>query len=114
MKNETHRPWGHYKILFREPGLQVKRIEVHPGLRFSLQKHLKRSERWIVVSGIGLATVGSKEVFVKKGSFLEIPIGKIHRLKNTGKIPLVFIEIQFGDYLGEDDIVRLEDDFGRS
>ncbi len=110
---ENQRPWGRYEILFREPGLQIKRIEIHPGLRFSLQKHQKRSERWVLVSGVGLATIGSKEVPVKKGSFLEIPIGEIHRLKNTGKTPLVFIEIQFGDYLGEDDIVRLEDDFGR-
>ena len=91
----------------------MKRIEVKPGLRFSLQKHLKRSEKWVVVAGSGVATVGKREVPVKQGTILEVPCGEIHRMKNAGKDPLVFIEVQFGDYLGEDDIVRLEDDFGR-
>lgn len=112
--DESKRPWGRYDILRREPGIQVKRIEVDPGKRFSLQKHQKRSERWIVIAGAGLATVGQKEIPVGKGSFLDIPIGEIHRLENTGKSPLIFIEVQFGDYLAEDDIVRLQDDFGRS
>ena len=107
------RPWGHYEILHKEAAIQVKRIVVKPSLRFSLQKHLKRSERWVVISGSGVATLGEKQIPVKKGSFLEIPLGTVHRLHNTGSEPLVFIEVQFGDYLGEDDIVRLEDDFGR-
>ena len=107
------RPWGGYQILHKEPGVQVKRIEVAPGFRFSLQKHMKRSEKWIVTAGSGVATVGKKEIAVAKGSFLEVPCGEIHRMHNTGKESLVFIEVQFGDYLGEDDIVRLEDDFGR-
>ncbi len=111
---KSSRPWGHYEVLHRESGTQVKRIEVYPGLRFSLQKHLKRSERWIVVSGAGVATVGKEDLPVQKGSFLEIHVGQVHRLKNTGSVPLVFIEVQLGDYLGEDDIVRMEDDFGRS
>ena len=107
------RPWGGYEVLHQAPGTQVKRIEVKPGLRFSLQKHLKRSEKWIVIAGSGIATVGSREIAVTKGVFLDVPCGEIHRMQNTGKELLVFIEVQFGDYLGEDDIVRLADDFGR-
>jgi mannose-6-phosphate isomerase-like protein (cupin superfamily) len=108
------RPWGNYRILHREPGMQVKRLEVKPGMRFSLQKHNHRSERWIVVAGAGTATLGKKDIAVSKGSFIEVPCGEPHRMANTGTDFLVLIEVQFGDYLGEDDIVRLEDDFGRS
>ena len=111
--DQSKRPWGYYKILHREPGIQVKRIEVKPGLRFSLQTHKHRRENWIVIKGSGIATVGSKEISVKKGSYVEIVVGQKHRLYNTGKGPLAIIEVQFGDYLGEDDIVRLDDDFGR-
>ncbi len=111
--NFDTRPWGSYRILHKEPGIQVKRIEVNPDLRFSLQRHLKRAEKWIIISGIGLATLGKKEIKVEKGTFLEVPCGEVHRMHNTGNDPLVFIEVQFGDYLGEDDIVRLHDDFGR-
>ena len=113
MKGET-RPWGDFKILLREPGIQVKRIEVRPGLRFSLQKHKKRSEKWIVISGTGVATVKDKETPVKAGDYFDVPCGEIHRMQNTGKIPLVLIEVQFGDYLEEDDVVRLHDDFSRA
>ena len=109
----NQRPWGHYEVLLKESGIQVKRIEIKPGQRFSLQKHLKRSEKWIVIAGAGTATIGNKEIFVSIGSFIEVPCGQIHRLKNTGREPLVFIETQFGEYLEEDDIVRLEDDYGR-
>ena len=108
------RPWGNFKILLREPGIQVKRIEVSQGLRFSLQKHNKRSENWIVISGQGTATVKNKELPVSAGAYLEVPCGEIHRMQNTGKVPLVLIEVQFGDYLGEDDVVRLQDDFARA
>jgi len=108
------RPWGHYKILHQEPGIQIKRLEIKPGSRFSLQKHSKRIEKWIVLSGNGSATIGTKECLVNRGTMIEVPCGEVHRMHNIGKIPLVFIEIQFGEYLGEDDIVRLEDDFGRS
>lgn len=94
--------------------MQVKRIEVKPGLRFSLQKHLKRSEKWIIVSGRGIVTLGKRKVSVQPGSFIDVPKKKIHRMQNTRKTPLVFIETQFGDYLEEDDIIRIEDDFGRS
>ena len=112
MSGET-RPWGSYKVLHKEPGIQVKRIEIKPGKRFSLQKHLKRTEKWILVKGTALVTLGKKEVTVAAGSFIEVPRGKIHRMENKGRGRLVFIEVQFGDYLGEDDIVRFEDDFGR-
>ena len=113
MKNEIHRPWGHYEILHREPGVQVKRIAIHPGMRFSLQTHKQRSERWVVVAGRGMATVGQNEIQVQKGSTIEIAVGQVHRLHNNGREPLVIIEVQMGDYLGEDDIQRLADDFGR-
>ena len=108
------RPWGNFKILLREPGIQVKRIEVKPGLRCSLQKHNKRSEQWIVISGKGIATVRNEEILVGPGKYLEVRRGDTHRMQNTGRKPLVFIEVQFGDYLGEDDIVRLQDDFARA
>jgi mannose-6-phosphate isomerase-like protein (cupin superfamily) len=111
--NYEERLWGNYLVMHREPGMQVKRLELKPGVRFSLQMHARRSERWIVVAGEGLATVGKRDIPVKKGSFIEVPCEEVHRLKNTGHSPLVVIEVQFGDYLGEDDIIRLEDDFGR-
>ena len=107
------RPWGRYEILLKEPGVQVKRIEVNPKSRFSLQKHSRRSEKWIVIAGKGAATLGEKTVSLKPGSFLDIPRGLIHRVRNNGLKPLVLIEVQFGSYLGEDDVERLEDDFGR-
>ncbi len=112
MESDT-RPWGRYEVLLKSEGCQVKRIVVDPGMRFSLQKHARRSERWIVVSGEGKATVGHAEVPVQRGSYVDVPLGAVHRMHNTGKSPLVFIEVQLGDYLGEDDIVRLEDDFSR-
>jgi mannose-6-phosphate isomerase-like protein (cupin superfamily) len=107
------RPWGGYRILLEEAGFKVKRIEVNPQLRFSLQKHGRRAEKWIVVSGEGTVTLGEREISVKRGSVIEVAIGQTHRMHNTGKEPLVFIEVQLGDYLGEDDIVRLADDFSR-
>ena len=107
------RPWGNYEVLHKENGFQVKRLEVNPRSRFSLQQHMKRAEKWIVVSGMGLATVGKKETPVKTGSIVEIPVGEVHRMENTGEEPLVMVEVQFGNYLEEDDIVRLEDDYDR-
>ena len=114
VKKFERRPWGNYQVLHREAGIQVKRIEIHPHSQFSLQKHRKRAERWIVVAGKGAAIIGSKKIAVREGSFLDIPKSTIHRLRNTNsKKPLVFIEVQFGNYLGEDDIIRFADDFGR-
>jgi mannose-6-phosphate isomerase-like protein (cupin superfamily) len=108
------KPWGSYQVLDAGAGYQVKRVEVEPGLRLSLQKHARRAEKWTVVSGQGLVTLGAKSVPVKAGSCIEIPAGELHRIQNTGTARLVFIEVQLGDYLGEDDIVRVEDDFNRA
>lgn len=108
------KPWGSYIVLHKGPDFQVKRVEVNPKLRLSLQKHAQRSEKWMVVSGSGVATVGKKEIPVKRNSVVEIAIGEEHRIHNTGNETLVFIEVQLGEYLGEDDIIRLEDDFDRA
>ena len=112
--NGDTRPWGGYEILREAADFKVKRIEVKPGMRFSLQKHFKRAEIWVVVEGHGTATVGKKEVPVQRGSVIQVALEEVHRMHNTGKGPLVFIEVQLGEYLGEDDIVRLEDDFNRA
>ena len=108
------KPWGNYEILYQGPGYQVKRVEVKAGLRLSLQKHSKRSEKWTIVGGTGLAVLGTESLPIEIGSSLRIPAGMLHRIHNTGNEPLVFIEVQFGKYLGEDDIVRVEDDFNRA
>lgn len=108
------RPWGGYAVLFNGPDYKVKRIEVSPGKRFSLQKHFKRAETWVVVSGSGVATLGKNEISVHRGSVIEVAKEETHRMQCTSADPLVLIEVQFGDYLGEDDIVRFEDDFNRS
>jgi mannose-6-phosphate isomerase-like protein (cupin superfamily) len=113
MESSEKRPWGKYTSLLVEGGFQVKRMEIDPGLRFSLQTHARRAEKWVFVSGAGIATVGDKEILVARGSVIEVGLGQVHRMHNTGKVPLIFIEVQLGDYLGEDDIVRLEDDFRR-
>jgi mannose-1-phosphate guanylyltransferase len=109
----VHRPWGTYTVLDESNGYKVKRIVVKPGKRLSLQKHHHRSEHWIVVSGTALVTRGSEEYPIQANESTYIPIGEIHRLENVGKIPLVMIEAQVGEYVGEDDIVRIEDDFKR-
>lgn len=111
--NREQRPWGNYQVLFSEPGMQVKRVELNPGHRLSLQKHAQRAEHWTITSGEALATLNDKEITLKRGQTLYVPIGAVHRIANSGKSPLVFVEVQLGDYLGEDDIVRLADDFGR-
>jgi len=109
----AHRPWGTYTILDESKGYKVKRIVVKPGKRLSLQKHHYRSEHWIVVSGTAIVTRGADTFTVNVNESTYIPMGEIHRLENIGKIPLVMIEAQVGEYVGEDDIVRFEDDFKR-
>ena len=109
----VERPWGQYFKLFQEPGVWVKRVEVKPGARLSLQKHSHRSEKWIVVAGEGLAVVNDKEILVKPGTVVDIPLGAVHRIGNTGNLKLVFIEVATGDRLSENDIIRLQDDFKR-
>jgi len=110
---EDHRPWGFYTVLSDEPDHKVKRIVVYPGKRLSLQRHRHRSEHWHMINGKALVTLNDKQIPLKKGESVDIPAGAAHRIKNTGLENLVFIEIQQGDYFGEDDIERLEDDFGR-
>ncbi len=109
----AYRPWGSYTVLEEGEGFKVKRITVKPGKRLSLQLHHHRSEHWTVVKGTAKVTVGEKEILMKPGDHVFIPVECVHRLENPGKIPLEVIEVQVGDYLGEDDIVRIEDDFKR-
>jgi mannose-6-phosphate isomerase len=111
--NSDIRPWGKFEILLEESHYKVKKIEVKPGQRLSLQYHHKRSEVWVVVQGEGIITRGEDLIRVQKGSFVDIPIKAKHRVENTGSEMLVFIEVQNGEYLGEDDIVRIEDDYKR-
>ena len=108
------RPWGAYEVLAEDEGYKVKRIEVKPGHRLSLQMHQSRSEHWVVVSGTGKVTVDDRVVLLSPNESTYVPIGARHRLENPGKVPLVLIEVQCGDYVGEDDIVRFEDRYGRA
>ncbi len=108
-----HRPWGRYRVLADEPDHKVKRIVVDPGKRLSLQYHHRRSEHWSIVSGEGVVTRDEERIVVRAGADVDIPAGARHRVENTGSAPLVFIEVQRGGYFGEDDIVRIQDDFGR-
>ena len=109
----THRPWGTYTVLEDESGYKIKRIVVKPGKRLSLQKHYHRNEHWIVVSGTATVTIGERNFLLRENESTFIKRGEIHRLENEGKIPVVLIEAQVGSYTGEDDIVRIEDDFSR-
>lgn len=108
------RPWGEYTVLDDADGHKVKRITVLPGKRLSYQSHARRSEHWFVVQGSGAVTLDGRAVPVAAGTAVDVPVGTAHRIENTGAAPLVFIEVQHGDYFGEDDIVRLQDDFGRA
>jgi mannose-1-phosphate guanylyltransferase len=108
-----HRPWGTYTVLEDKLGYKIKRIEVKPGKRLSLQKHYHRNEHWIVVSGTATVTVGDTTKYVRPNESTYIKMGEHHRLENEGKIPVVLIEAQVGEYTGEDDIVRISDDFKR-
>ena len=108
------RPWGSYTVLEENRGYKIKRIEVLPGKRLSLQMHHHRSEHWIVVSGTARVTCDDREFIVNVNESTFIPVGKSHRLENPGLITLVIIEVQSGEYLGEDDIVRYQDDYQRA
>jgi len=111
---KVHRPWGTYTVLEGGTRFKIKRIEVKPGASLSLQMHYHRSEHWIVVSGMAKVVNGDKEMLVNTNESTYIPAGNRHRLENPGKLPLVMIEVQCGDYLEEDDIVRFEDSYGRA
>jgi mannose-6-phosphate isomerase len=107
------RPWGTFTVLDEGENFKVKRIEVLPGKRLSYQKHAQRAEHWMVVAGAGRVTLDDVETNVRAGETVDVPVGAKHRIENPGQEKLIFIEIQRGAYLGEDDIVRLSDDFGR-
>ena len=109
----VYRPWGCYTTLAEGEGYKVKRITVNPGEKLSLQMHYHRSEHWTVIKGTGKLTVGDKEIIFRENESTYIPIGAKHRLENPGKLPLSIIEVQNGKYLGEDDIVRFDDIYGR-
>jgi hypothetical protein len=109
----TNRPWGNYTVLESQDGYKIKIIEVKPGKRLSLQKHFHRNEHWIVLSGSATVTIGDKTKLICPNESIYIKMGEVHRLSNEGKIPVVLIEAQVGEYTGEDDIIRLDDDFKR-
>ena len=111
---KVYRPWGSFEVLLSNDRYKIKRIIVQPGKRLSLQKHFHRNEHWIVVSGTATVTVGEKEFLVRPNESTYIKMGDVHRLENRGKIPVVMIEAQVGEYTGEDDIVRIDDDFQRN
>ena len=107
------RPWGSFTVLEEARGYKIKRIEVKPGHRLSLQMHHHRSEHWIVVSGTAKVVCGDNELLLSSNQSTYVPPCTSHRLENPGMIPLVLIEVQNGEYLGEDDIIRFQDDYAR-
>lgn len=113
MREREERPWGRYEVLEEGPGFKVKRLEVHPGARLSLQRHKRRHEHWVVVQGVADVVCGDNELRLSEGEHIHIPIATNHRVGNSGANVLTIIEVQLGDYLGEDDIVRLQDDYRR-
>jgi len=113
LHRKVHRPWGWYDSIDEGGRFKVKRIQVKPGASLSLQKHHHRAEHWVVVTGTAEITNGDKVVLLTENQSTYIPLGEVHRLANPGTIPLEIIEVQSGSYLGEDDIVRFEDHYGR-
>ena len=114
MREFDERPWGSYEVLEERPGFKVKVLEVRPGSRLSLQRHAQREEHWVVVQGVADVVCGDQEFQLARGEHIHIPPQTNHRLGNSGPETLAIIEVQLGDYLGEDDIVRLEDDYKRA
>ena len=112
-EDESQRPWGRYEILSESESHKVKTIWVTPGKRLSYQRHEKRAEHWFIVSGDARITLDGDSFEMSAGDSIDIEIGDLHRVENIGSEDLVFIEIQSGSYFGEDDIERIEDDFGR-
>jgi mannose-6-phosphate isomerase len=113
MSDDGERPWGRYDVLGEGAAYKVKTIVVRPGARLSYQRHERRTEHWFVVTGRGTVTLDGRAVEVAAGSAVDVPVGAAHRMANTGDDLLVFVEVQTGDYFGEDDIERLDDDYGR-
>jgi mannose-6-phosphate isomerase-like protein (cupin superfamily) len=108
------RPWGYYLVLHEEKGHKIKQFVVHPGKRLSLQRHRFRSEHWHVVRGEAEVTLGSESLLLSPGDHVDIPLGALHRVASVGTGDLVVVEVQMGGYVGEDDIERFDDDFGRA
>lgn len=110
------RPWGHYTVLedATPEGFKVKRITVHPGRRLSYQRHAQRAEHWFIVAGTATVTLDDVVSDVQVGQAVDVPLGAKHRIENRGDVDMVFVEVQQGPYLGEDDIERLQDDYGRT
>jgi mannose-6-phosphate isomerase-like protein (cupin superfamily) len=111
--NTEIRPWGSFTVLEKGESYQVKRLVLNPGQRFSLQYHNHRNEHWVIVAGQALVTINEEKRLAVVNDAIYIPLGSVHRLENAGDEALVVIEVQYGDYLGEDDIVRLADDYQR-
>ncbi|WP_454625492.1 mannose-1-phosphate guanylyltransferase/mannose-6-phosphate isomerase [Bradyrhizobium cenepequi] len=111
--HSVHRPWGYYQSIHAGDRFQVKRITVNPGAKLSLQKHFHRAEHWVVVNGTAIVTRDDEEVLLRENESIFVPLGCLHRLENPGKVPLNLIEVQSGTYLGEDDIVRVQDIYHR-
>ena len=107
------RPWGSFTVLDEADGYKVKRIEVLPGKRLSYQKHAQRAEHWFIVAGTAKVTLDGEDILLNPGQFIDIAVGAAHRIENPGEENVIFIEVQRGAYLGEDDIVRLQDDYAR-
>lgn len=110
----TYRPWGSYTVLEEGERYKIKRIVVNPGERLSLQMHYHRSEHWVVVRGAAKVSIGGKDVYIHENESAYVPKSTLHRLENPGKVPLEIIEVQNGEYVGEDDIVRVDDVYGRN
>lgn len=113
-ENAVIRPWGWYVTTLQMPGYKTKVFSVKPGCRLSLQVHNRRKEMWSIVKGEGLCTVGNNIIQVSENSLISVPCGAKHRIENLSQVDLIVSEVQIGDYVEEDDIVRLEDDYGRS
>jgi mannose-6-phosphate isomerase len=108
------RPWGEFQVVDIQDAFQVKRITIRPGQRLSYQRHARRAEHWFVVSGSGVAVLDGTEQPMAARTVIDVPVGMAHRVRNDGADDLTFVEVQTGDYFGEDDIERLDDDYGRA
>jgi mannose-6-phosphate isomerase len=111
--NDSSRPWGKYFVLDDNQSYKIKRIEVNPKARLSYQYHKLRSETWVIIKGEGIITIEGKNKKISQGNTIVIPKGSKHRIENKGNDKLIFIEVQTGEYFGEDDIIRIEDDYNR-
>ena len=112
--DRTARPWGWFETLSEVPGHKIKRIRVLPGQQISLQRHHQRAEHWVVVRGLAHISVGTRSLKLGVGQHVDIALGEVHRLANRTQEPVEIVEVQFGNYLGEDDIERMSDDYGRT